>query len=64
MEHLCASGTGATASSQTGAGCRGSAEEQSGHAHPHEDLSGYTPCLDTTLQHIVHQLDVLTKVSY
>nr|AAR16275.1 DKFZP434C245-like protein [Takifugu rubripes] len=56
MEHYGASGSGATASSQTGAGFRGSPEEQQ-----QEDLSSYPPCLDTTLQHIVRQLDILTQ---
>lgn len=58
MEHYCGSGPGATASSQAGAGW-GSTEEQL-----QEDLSSYPPCLDTTLQHIVRQLDILTQVSY
>lgn len=64
MEHHCASGTGATTSSQSGSGFRGSTEEQSLHVHPQEDLSSYPPCLDSTLQHIVRQLDILTQVSY
>lgn len=58
MEDYCAGGPGATASSQTGAGFRGSTEEP-----PQEDPSSYPPCLDTTLQHIVRQLDILTQVS-
>lgn len=63
MEHQFASGTGATGSSQTGAGLTGSTDEQSGHAHPREDPLGYPSCLDSTLQHIVRQLDILTQVS-
>lgn len=65
MEDQGASGTGATgSSSQTGAGLRGSTEEQSGHVHPREDLLGYPSCLDSTLQHIVRQLDILTQVRH
>nr|AAR16318.1 DKFZP434C245-like protein [Tetraodon nigroviridis] len=56
MERQCASGAGAAGSgSQTGA-----AEEQSGHVQ-REDPLGYPPCLDSTLQHIVRQLDILTQ---
>lgn len=58
LEQSCAGGPGATASGQTGPGFRGGREEQQ-----LEDPSSYPPCLDTTLQHIVRQLDILTQVS-
>lgn len=34
-----------------------------GHTHPLEGLSGRPSGLDSTLQHIVQQLDILTQVS-
>lgn len=63
VEQQGAAGTGPTGSSHAGAGLRGSTEEQSGHVPPREDLLGYPSCLDSTLQHIARQLDILTQVS-
>lgn len=62
MRHECCSGMGATASSQTGRRC--TEEEQSGQIHSMRDESGYPSNLDSTLQHIVRQLDILTQVSF
>lgn len=62
-----ASRAGATARSQTGAsvGGRGRREEEErGQTHPLEVLSGHPSSLDSTLRHIVEQLDILTQVSY
>lgn len=62
--------TGASAWSQTGAGGGGRGrreeveEEERGRTHPLEVLSGHPSSLDSTLQHIVQQLDILTQVSY
>lgn len=67
MGHDSASGTGATAGSQNGASMRGRGsreEEESGQTHPLEVLCGRPSSLDSTLQHIVQQLDILTQVSY
>lgn len=38
-------------------------EEERGPTHPLEVLSGHPSGLDSTLQHIVQQLDILTQVS-
>lgn len=62
VEQQC--GSGATgSSSQPGAGWGGSTEEPRVHMHPRDHLSIYQSCLDSTLQHVVHQLDILTQVS-
>lgn len=68
MGHDSARGTGATAGRQTGASLRGSGsgekeEEEIEQTHPLEVLSGHPAGLDSTLQHIVQQLDILTQVS-
>lgn len=68
MGHESARGTGATVGRQTGAGLRGSGsgekeEEEIGPRHPLEVLSGHPSGLDSTLRHIVQQLDILTQVS-
>ncbi|XP_070828321.1 POC1 centriolar protein homolog B [Chaetodon trifascialis] len=55
---------GATAGSQTGAGGRGRGrreEEERAQTHPLGVLSGHPSCLESTLQHIVRQLDILTQ---
>lgn len=67
MGHDCASGTGATAWSQTGASQRGRGsgeekDEEEGRTHP-EELSSHISGLDSILKHIAQQLDVLTQVS-
>lgn len=60
---------GVTAGSQTGAGSRGRGRREEeeggrGQTHPLEVLSGHPSSLDSTLRHIVQQLDILTQVSY
>lgn len=74
-EHESANGAGLTAGSQAGAGGGGRGrrreevdeyeeeEEDRGQTYPLQVLSGYPVALDTTLQHIVQQLDILTQVS-
>lgn len=57
------------ARSQTGAsgggrGRREEEEEERGQTHPLEVLSGHPPGLNSTLRHIVQQLDILTQVGY
>lgn len=66
-----ASGAGAAVWSQTGNGGGGRGrreeedeEEERGQTHPLEVLSGHPSSLDSTLRHIVQQLDILTQVSY
>lgn len=39
-------------------------EEERAETHPLEVLSGHPSSLDSTLGHIVQQLDILTQVSY
>ncbi|XP_070686333.1 POC1 centriolar protein homolog B [Pempheris klunzingeri] len=59
-----ASRVGATGRSQTGAGVgrRGRREEEErGQMHPLEALSSHPSSLDSTLRHIVEQLDILTQ---
>lgn len=60
---------GVTAGSQTGAGSRGRGRREEeeggrGQTRPLEVLSGHPSSLDSTLRHIVQQLDILTQVSY
>ncbi|KAA8590367.1 hypothetical protein FQN60_014301 [Etheostoma spectabile] len=53
-----------TVRSQTGdggGGRRRREEEERGQTHPLEVLSGHPSCLDSTLRHIVQQLDVLMQ---
>lgn len=51
-----------TGADKGGKGRRG--EEESAQTHPLEVLSGHPSSLDSTLRHIVQQLDILTQVSY
>ncbi|XP_045894432.1 POC1 centriolar protein homolog B-like [Micropterus dolomieu] len=64
MREESAGRAGATAGSQSGASRRGRGrreEEDRGQTHPLEVLSGHPSSLDSTLRHIVQQLDILTQ---
>lgn len=57
---------GTSGGSQSGAGLRGRGsrgEEDGGRMDPLEVLPGRPSSLDSTLRHIVQQLDILTQVS-
>lgn len=57
---------GTSGGSQSGAGLRGRGsrgEEDGGRTDPLEVLPGRPSSLDSTLRHIVQQLDILTQVS-
>jgi len=53
-----------TGNQETGKESRVEEEEEMVRTHPLEVLSGHPSNLDSTLQHIVQQLDILTQVSY
>ena len=59
---------GSSLGSQIGAGGGGRGrreeEEETEEINPQEVLSGHQSSLDSTLRHIVQQLDILTQVSY
>lgn len=66
-ESTSGAGVGTWSQTRAGGGGRGRREEEEeerGQTHPLEVLSGHPSSLDSTLQHIVKQLDILTQVSY